>query len=150
MSSSSIRVVDSIHVPTKKTREQVVKMVACGLNPQEISFVLGCMEHEVRQNYEQELLHGVAAVTALMGAALMKQGLRGDVNAARFWLQSRAKWTIQQHVELTGKDGGPIQVENRRRLMAKVLELAKGSKSNPQEAAKPETSSGPPQPEVLQ
>lgn len=128
-SSKAIRVVDNIHVPTKRTREQVCKMIACGLSVVEISFVLGCQEHEVKAHYEQEVLHGLAFVKALVGGSLLKQALRGDVNAARFWLQSQAKWTIPQHVELTGKDGGPIEIENRRKLVARVLELSKGRKN---------------------
>jgi hypothetical protein len=137
--SKSIRVVEGIHCPTKKTREQVCKLVACGLGPEEISFVLGCAPHEVRLNYDQELLHGTALVTGMVGANLLKQALRGDVNAARFWLQSRAKWTIPQHVELTGKNGGPVEIETRRKLVARVLELARGSR--PADAEGPEAGS---------
>lgn len=125
------RVVSAVHAPTKKTREQVCKMIACGLSTDEISYVLGCAPHDVTMHYQPEIEHGMAAVTALVGGALLKQALRGDTNAARFWLQSKAKWTIPQHVELTGKNGGPVQVEHRRALMARVLELAgANSKTN--------------------
>lgn len=140
-SSKSVRVVEGVHVVTKKTREQVCKLVACGLSVEEISFVLGCTEFDVRSNYEQELLHGTAMVTGLVGASMLKQALRGDVNAARFWLQSRSRWTIPQHVELTGKDGGPIEIENRRKLVARVLELAKGVKAQASDEPVPATGS---------
>lgn len=126
--SKAVRIVEGVHVPTKQKREQVVRLVACGLTIEQISFVLGCMEHEVRSNYPEELIHGTAAVTAMVGASMLKQALRGDVNAARFWLQSRAKWTIPQHVELTGRDGGPVEVEHRRALVARVLALATPNK----------------------
>lgn len=128
--SNAIRVVDKLHAPTKATRIQVCKLVACGLSAEEVSFVLGCAEHEVKEHYSQELLHGTAMVVGLVGAAMLKQALRGDTNAARFFLQSRAKWTIPQHVELTGKDGGPVQVEQRRALMERVLALATGEAGN--------------------
>jgi hypothetical protein len=131
--SRAIRVVESMHIPTQQKREQVCRLVSCGLTIDEISFVLDCAPHEIREHYEQELLHGASLVTSMVGAALLKQALRGDVNAARFWLQSRAKWTIPQHVELTGRDGGPVQVEHRRALMARVLELAKGNKAREEE-----------------
>lgn len=126
MGRQQMIVVDAIHAPTRATRQQVVKMVGCGLSAQQIAFVLGCMEHEIKDHYQQEMEHGVAAVTALVGGALLKQALRGDVNASRFWLQSRAKWTIPQHVELTGRDGGPVLVEARRATIARVLALAAG------------------------
>jgi hypothetical protein len=130
MRGRAVRVVDGVHVPTKQKREEVCKLVSCGLSVEEIGFVLGCMEHEVRSHYAQEIEHGSALTTAMVGASMLKQALRGDVNAARFWLQSRARWTIPQHVELTGKDGGPVQIEARRALVARVLELATKGKGN--------------------
>jgi hypothetical protein len=133
--SKAVRVVEAAHAPTKKSREQVCKLVACGLSVEEISFVLGCAPHDVQLHYEQEILHGTPMVTAMVGASLLKQALRGDVNAARFWLQSRSKWTIPQHVELTGKNGGPVEIQARRAIISRVLELAKGNK--------PATSEGP-------
>lgn len=147
-----MRIVDALHIPTKATRQQVVKMVACGLSVKELSFVLGCMEHEIKEHYEQELEHGVAAVTAMVGGAVLKQALRGDVNAGRFWLQSRAKWTIPQHVELTGKDGGPVQVEARRATIARVLALVAGKTKTgdagqDKDKAGTETKAGRPRPE---
>lgn len=140
MARKTIRVVESIHAPTKRTREQVCKLVACGLNPEEVSFVLGCSEHDIRLHYEEELKHGTSMVTALVGGAMLKNALRGDTNAQRAWLQMRARWTIPQHVELTGRDGGPIQVEQRRQLVARVLELASGRAKNSQEDPVPGSS----------
>lgn len=124
-----VQVVDDIHVPTSETREQVCKLVACGLTPSEIAFFFGCMEHEVKEHYERELEHGMALVTGLVGGAMLKNALGGDTNAQRAFLQMRARWTVPQHVELTGKDGGPIQVEARKQTIQRVLALFKpGSK----------------------
>lgn len=132
--NKAVRIVDAVHVPTKAKREQVCKLVACGLGTEEIGFVLGCMDHEVKANYQQEIEHGMALVTGLVGGAILKQALRGDVQAARFWLQSRAKWTIPQHVELTGKDGGPVQVEARRALIDRVLAIGGAGQATPNKA----------------
>ncbi len=117
-------IVDSVHVPTKDKREQVCKLVASGLSATQVAFVLGCAEHEVRQHYEQELEHGEAMVTGAMGVALIENGLKGDTNAQRAYLQMRARWTVPQHVELTGKDGGPVIVEQRRAAIQRILKLA--------------------------
>lgn len=126
--SKSIRIVGGIHAPTKKTRDTVCKLVACGLSVTEIAFVLGCGEHEVRSHYNDELAHGMAMVTGLVGAAMLKNALRGDTNAQRAFLQMRSRWTIPQHVELTGKDGGPIEIENRKKTIARILGLVGGAK----------------------
>lgn len=138
--SKSVRVVDAIHAPTKQSRERVCKMVACGLSVQEVGYILGIAEHDVKAHYAEEIEHGMAFVTAMVGGSLLKQALRGDVNAARFWLQSKAKWTIPQHVELTGKDGGPIQVEARKKLIASVLDIASRRKKESKEDPAPGSS----------
>jgi hypothetical protein len=102
-----------------------VKLVALGLSPREIAFVFVCTEHEIRNHYEQELEHGLAEVTGMVGGALVKQAIRGDVNAARFFLQARSRWSTPTKVELTGKDGAAIAVEHRRAIMDRVLGLVK-------------------------
>jgi hypothetical protein len=141
--SKSIRVVDGApHAPTKATREKVCKMIACGLSPEEVGYILGLQVQDVKSHYAEEIEHGMAFVTAMVGGSLLKQALRGDVNAARFWLQSKARWTIPQHVELTGKDGGPIQVEARKKLIANVLQLAKGIRPSSTETLTEDPSPG--------
>lgn len=117
-------VITGHHVPTKRAREQVSGMVACGLNAAEIAHVLGTDEATVRLHYEQEVRHGVAATTAKVGGALLKAAMRGDSNAARFWLQARARWSVPTKVELTGKDGEPIKIEERRKLMDSIVSMA--------------------------
>lgn len=123
VSRKQIRVVDALHIPTKASRLVVVRLVACGLSPEQIAFVLGCMPHEVTEHYSLEVEHGTSAVVAQVGAALVKNALRGDTNAQRAFLQMRGRWTVPQHVELTGRDGGPVQVEHRRKLVNDVLAL---------------------------
>lgn len=121
-----ITIVDDVHVPTSRTREQVCKLVACGLDVHEVAFVLGAMEHEVKEHYAQEFEHGMAFVTALVGGALVKNALGGDTNAQRAFLQMRSRWTVPQHVELTGAGGGPLQIEARKATIKRVLALFDG------------------------
>ena len=117
------RVVDEKHTPTDRSRKQVERMAACGLSPVQIAHVLGTSLAEVKRHYELELEHGTAAVTAKVGASLVRQALRGDVAAARFFLQSRARWSVPTAVELTGKDGGPVEVAEGRALVDSVVAL---------------------------
>lgn len=122
-SEKAVRIVDAAHAPNKDTREQVCKMVACGLDAKDIAFVFGCAEYEVKQHYEHEIEHGLAVVTAMVGGALVKNAIRGDTNAQRAFLQMRARWTTPQHVAPTSGNGGAAQVEQRRALLQRVLGL---------------------------
>lgn len=136
-----LRIVDEAHVPTSSTREQVCKLIACGLNETEIAFVLGAMEHEVKEHYPLEIEHGMALVTGLVGGAMLKNALGGDTNAQRAFLQMRARWTVPQHVELTGKDGGPLQIEARKATIKRVLALFNGGQEETVQAQR-ETEAG--------
>lgn len=108
-------------------------MAACGLSAQQIAHVLSTTAGEVKRHYEQELEHGTASVTARVGAALVRQALRGDVTAARFFLQSRARWSVPTAVELTGKDGGPVEVAETRKLVDGIVAMVEEQR---QQAAK--------------
>lgn len=134
-------IVDAVHVPTQDKREQVCKLIACGLTVEEIAFVFGAMEHEIRAHYEHEIKHGMAAVVGLVGGAMLRNALGGDTNAQRAFLQMRARWTVPQHVELTGKDGGPVQVEHRKQTIARILGLV-GKGQNGTEQGQTQTAEG--------
>lgn len=130
---ASPRVVSDAHAPTDRSRKQVERMAACGLSAQQIAHVLSTTAGEVKRHYEQELEHGTASVTARVGAALVRQALRGDVTAARFFLQSRARWSVPTAVELTGKDGGPVEVAETRKLVDGIVAMVEEQR---QQAAK--------------
>lgn len=123
------------HAPTRKSRVEVERMVGCGLSTSEIAYVLGCQDAEVKAHYADELANGAAAVTAKVGGALLKQAMRGDVAAARFWLQSRSRWTTPTNVELTGKDGAPIEVSDRRALIDGIVALVAQQQAQGQQQA---------------
>jgi hypothetical protein len=104
-------------------------MAACGLSAVQIGHVLGTSLAEVKRHYERELEHGTASVTARVGAALVRQALRGDVTAARFFLQSRARWSVPTAVEVTGKDGGPVEVAETRRLVDSIVGMVNAQRA---------------------
>ena len=66
-----------------------------------------------------------------MEAALYKSGLDGSNTAQIYWLKNRMpeRWRDQQHIELTGKDGGPIITKQERSERLKEL-LEKRNETN--------------------
>lgn len=107
------------HVKTSKTITQVERMVACGLDVSQIAYVMQISAVELKANYAEQLEYGQAAVIAKVGASLLRSALRGDTNAAQFFLRARAKWVtptkIEQDVNMT--------VEDKRKLMDDIVKL---------------------------
>lgn len=131
-----IEAYDRPHAPTSETREQVMKMVACGLDLGQIAWVLKCRPHEVTANYPEELEHAIAVTNAQVGAALLKAATKGDVNAAKYWMQTRAKWIVPNKVEVTGKDGKPIEVDmkEKKSLMDEIVGMVGKGKVQEEQA----------------
>lgn len=123
--ASEVRVYDSTghHAPTGETRLAVIEMVACGLEPEDIAYLLHCSPYEVEMHYKEELERGTRLISANVAAALLKNVKAGDPGSQQFWLKNRAGWMPPTKVELTGKDGGPIKVEERKQVVDSVLDL---------------------------
>ena len=74
------------HAPTDRTRQTVQVLKANG-NPQKvIALVIGVSEDTLVKHYRTELEHGRAQVKAMVGAAVVKSALRGNIGAQRYWL----------------------------------------------------------------
>lgn len=117
------RVIASVpHAPTTKTRRQVEVMVACGLTSREVAHIFNCTIKEVESHYKDELYFGCAKINARVGAALLRNALQGDVNAQKFWLQSRARWVPATAIEHSGE----VSVAERRTLVDEITKLAIG------------------------
>ena len=113
------------HVPTSRTRWLVAQLSAMGLDEGEISVATAISPTDLRNSYPDELTKGLAITTAKIGVALVKQARKGDVNAQRFFLQSRARWVVPTKMEVTGKDGGPVEIEHRRKTIDSIVTLVR-------------------------
>ncbi len=84
------------HVPTKKTREDVEILSACGNTEDVIAKVIGVSEPTLRLHYRKELDDGFAMANFKVARNLFHQATRDDpraFNAIKFWLNTRAGWT---------------------------------------------------------
>lgn len=119
------------HVPTQETRDMVCRMAACGLNDVEVSFALAIPLNEVRRWYTGELSQGLAVITAKVGGALIDAALRGDTNAAAFFLRSRARWTTPTKASADDTANGPSEVAAREKLMQSILAAVQKAEAVP-------------------
>lgn len=130
--NSKRAVVDAAHAPhvaTSRTRGMVERLASYGLSPAQIAFALDTDPATVLSVYQQELEHGESRVTAQVADALVKQAKRGDVNAARFYLQARAGWVPATKVQHTGKV--EVDAKERQELVNAIVALATGSARPP-------------------
>lgn len=64
----------------------------------------------LRKHFKAELETGELKANTKVAQCLYKQATEGNVTAQIFWLKTRARWKESpQRVELTGKDGGPVE-----------------------------------------
>jgi hypothetical protein len=74
------------HAPTDKTRQTVQVLKANGNTHRVIALVIGIDVNTLMKHYRDELDNGFAQVKAMVGAAVVKSALGGNIGAQRYWL----------------------------------------------------------------
>ncbi|AOJ86716.1 hypothetical protein WS87_08545 [Burkholderia sp. MSMB0856] len=64
----------------------------------------------LRKHFRRELTEGLVKANTKVAQALFKKAAGGNVASMIFWLKTRGGWKESpQSVELTGRDGGPVE-----------------------------------------
>lgn len=100
------------HEPTDKTRDLVTSLSGYGVPQLDIARIIGIAQVTLLNHYREELDLGMAQANAKVGESLYKQAISGNTTAAIFWMKARAGWREKQEVEVTGKDGGALEVKH--------------------------------------
>lgn len=110
----------ALHVPTDETRAQVFALTSFGVPQDEIAQFVGVSDDTLRKHYAQEIARAAtdrnAEVAAFLfrsanGSTLKEGASYSDcLKASMFWLKTRARWRETNNLELSGPDGGPVQV----------------------------------------
>jgi len=98
------------HKPDDKTRRAVEQMAAVGIPQLDIAAILDITDKTLRKHYAKELATATSRANANIGGMLYKKAMDGDLTAMIFWMKTRAKWNEKNSLEVTGADGGPIQM----------------------------------------
>ena len=107
------------HIPTEQQRKMVQSMVGFGITLEQIGKIIGCERDTLMRHYRDELDTGVARANSLVAQNLFSIATskgQGSVAAAIFWMKTRARWRETDRLELTGPDGRPIEIEERKML----------------------------------
>src|SRR3954463_11188857 len=96
--------------PTDEQRRTVKAMSGFGIPQPDIATHVGIDPKTLRKHFREELDRGSIEATAKVGQSLFRMATQGNnVPAAIFWMQARASWREKNNLEITGRDGGPIE-----------------------------------------
>ena len=102
--------------PTDEDRALVEQLAAFGIPVESMTLFVkdkagkSISEKTLRKHFAKELDQGEMKANFKVAQTLFKKAISGDTTSMIFWLKTRARWKESpQQVELTGKDGGPVE-----------------------------------------
>ena len=120
--------------PTDEDRALVEQLAAFGIPVESMTLFVkdkagkSISEKTLRKHFAKELDLGELKANVKVAQTLFKKAISGDTTSMIFWLKTRARWKESpQQVELTGKDGGPVEqkttVVDEQQIKAAVTKL---------------------------
>lgn len=115
---------------------KVEQLAALGLSREQIASSLGISQRTLynRQaddaEFAEAIKRGRSKGVSVVASKLMEQVKSGNITAMIFYLKTQGGWRETQRTELTGADGGPIEVKSNDQLAsemttAQLLEVAR-------------------------
>ena len=109
-----------LHQPTDASRKQVEALASFGVSRGEIAKVAGICVTTLVKYYGETLDIAATKANSLVAQSLFNRAVKGDgaaaTSAAIFWLKVRAGWREKDVHEVTGLNGGPIEMVDVSRL----------------------------------
>ena len=103
-----------LHQPTDASRKQIEALASFGVPRGEIAKVAGICLGTLAKHYGETLDIAATKANSLVAQSLFNRAVKGDgaaaTSAAIFWLKVRAGWREKAEHEVTGPNGGPIQM----------------------------------------
>jgi len=105
--------------PDQNLAASVATMSFAGFTMAQVCNALRLSESTVRQYYDYEFKNGQTNLVSEIAGSLAQRALSGSDTAAIFLLKTRGngKFSERNALELTGKDGGPIEIEHRAAIL---------------------------------
>ena len=110
------------HKPTKETKRLVETSSGLGLPHEQIGALIGIDDKTLRKHYREELDVGKAKASAKVAQTLFNKALSGDTTAMIWWSKAQMRWAEVQRHEMTGANGGAIQIDNDSSVFEAILQ----------------------------
>lgn len=103
---------------------EVAVLSALGLEAKEIALALNVEEKLLKTYYSRELMVSQKISNAMVARKALEMAMSGRFpEMTKFWLKARAKWKETSGVEITGANGGPVEVSSAREKLARAMNL---------------------------
>lgn len=114
---------DNRRHPDPAVAQTVANMVFAGMTQDTICRVLKMGLDTLHNHYKHELETGQAGMVNQISTSLAQRALSGSDTAAIFLLKTRGngKFSERNALELTGANGGPIEIEHRAAILTGLV-----------------------------
>jgi hypothetical protein len=96
-------------------------MSLAGFTVRQVCETLKLSAETIAEHYDDEMKHGRTNLMTQVVGSLAQRAIAGSDTAAIFLAKARLGWSDRQQVELTGRDGGPIEIEHRAAIVGDLL-----------------------------
>lgn len=112
--------------PTVDQARQVATMSCMGLSAKEIACVLDVEVKLLKMFYSKELEASALVANAMVARKALSMAMSGkSADMTKFWLKARAGWKETSVTEVTGKDGGPVDISTPKDRLKRLLDATK-------------------------
>jgi hypothetical protein len=113
---------DTRRHPDPILAQSVATMSFAGFTMDKVCSALRLSESTVRKYYDHEFKNGQSNMVSEIAESLAQRAKAGSDTAAIFLLKTRGhgKFTERNAVELTGKDGNPIEITHRAEVVSRL------------------------------
>ena len=103
--------------PNPTIAQTIATMSLAGFTVRQVCEALKVSPETITDHYDHEMKHGRTNMMTQVVQSLAQRAISGSDTAAIFLAKARLGWSDRQQVELTGKDGGPIEIEHRAAIL---------------------------------
>lgn len=105
----------------------IATMSLAGFTNKQMAAALKLSEATLADHYRYEIENGRVNTMTQVVQSLAQRAIGGSDTAAIFLAKARLGWSDRQSVELTGANGGPIEIAQKTEIVARLAgELARG------------------------
>lgn len=103
---------------TEDDRARAARLAGYGLKHDQIASELGISVSTLQRRFSAELKRGHATAAAKVAATAYELATSGTCPPmTMFWLKTRCGWKETAVQEITGKDGGPLELSNAKSVL---------------------------------